>query len=284
MAAIAAAACEKYEKKLKNMLIRMAVDKRKKSPLSPVESSLLDIDRAAVSMTVADEIDFLASISIESDKHLKSMMPPEVHDFHWKYSVGLFKLLCELFHKQDEPAFQILARGGLTVGLCGAPDSWSAHVRKRKPMSSEPVPPNFEEFVARVPPAKWTDEELDEVLKQTLEECEYEAVLRHVRCGGPLTVEEARAQRWSESHTWHRKGIQQKNKTRMIDPALAANDRSCVERSPPFATPSQILASAHVMKDPSKREMNARRRADSSGGEEGEEVRASVRRSFPPPS
>eukprot|EP00392_Amoebophrya_sp_AT5.2_P006686 g6698.t1 len=256
MAAIEAAACEKYEKKLKNMLLRMAVDKRKKSPFSKVDSSLLDIDHSAASMSVADEIDFLASISIESDKHLKSLMPPEVRKFHWKYSVGLFKLLCELFHKQDELAFQILVRGGLAIGLCGAPWSWSAHVRKRKPMSSEPLPANFEDFAARVPPAKWTDAELDEVLKQTLEECEYEAVLRHVRCRGPLTVEEAREQGWADSHVWHRKGIQQKSKIRMIDPALGANDRSCMERSPPMATPSQILASAHVMKDPSKRELN----------------------------
>eukprot|EP00392_Amoebophrya_sp_AT5.2_P019039 g19729.t1 len=249
--------CEKYERKLKNMLIRMAVDKKKKSPFEKVERSLLEVDFNGVSMQVQEEIDFLTSISSESDKNLKKLMPPEVLQFHWKYNVGLFELLCEIFHKQDELAFQVLVRGGLAIGFCGAPWSWSPHVRKRKPMPQEPLAPNFEAFVARKPPAKWTDEELDEVLRQTLEECEYEDLLRHVRCRGPLTVDEARAEGWASSHIFPRYGIQQKAKTRMIDPALAANDRSFMERSPPMATPAAILASAHVLKDPSKRDMNA---------------------------
>eukprot|EP00392_Amoebophrya_sp_AT5.2_P007560 g7575.t1 len=248
--------CEKYERKLKSMLIRMAVDKQKKSPFEKVEQSLLDVDFDGVSMQVHEEIDFLSSISSVSDKHLKSIMPREVYEFHWKYSVGLFKLLCEIFHKRDELAFQVLVRGGRTLGYCGCPWSWSPHVRKRKNMSSEPLIPNFESFVIKQPPAKWTDEELDEVMRQTLEECEYEEVLRHVRCRGPLTVEEARAEGWSSSHIFPRYGIQQKTKIRMIDPALAANDRSCMERSPPMATPAAILAAAHVLKDPSMREMN----------------------------
>lgn len=248
--------CEKYERKLKSMPVRMAVDKQKKSPLEKVGRSLLQVEFEGVSMAVQDEIGFLASISCVSDRHLKSLMPREVHEFHWKHSVGLFKLLCELFHKQDELAFQVLVRGGLAIGYCGAPPSWSPHVRKRKQMSQEPLAPNFEAFVAKKPPAKWTDEELDEVLWQTLEECEYEDLLRHVRRRGPLTVDEARAEGWAWCHIFPRYGIpqMQKAKIRMIDPALAANDRSFMERSPPMATPAAILASAHVLKDPSKRD------------------------------
>eukprot|EP00392_Amoebophrya_sp_AT5.2_P018878 g19529.t1 len=244
-----------YFKKWGAMMVRLHVDQWKKSPFSGLPPDLLDADRGKLSTDVHAEIDRVLRESEAEDARIKAGMDPEILEFHGKYNIGFFRQALKECKYEDPEAENILIFGGTCIGPCGCPACWPAHARSRpKPIDGE-LPHNLDRYSDEAgPPTDMTEEEIDEIYRQTYGETEVEPLLRHARLGKPLTYDQAKAAGWT--HVWRRYGVDQKNKIRMIDPSVPANLRSDLERSVPMAKAAEILAAATIEQCPSLREKN----------------------------
>lgn len=244
-----------YLSKFENMLSRVRCDKRKVSPFQKLGDELLgaDLTKLEDGDPVA-QIDSFAKASAEHDKALKSTMCPEVLEYHSKYNIGFLDRAVKACHP-DKEAASVLVEGATCMFECGCPDSWNRHSKSRPRMSSAELPRTIDRYHDQAgPPKKRTQEEIDEVFRQTQQEMEVEPLLRHARVQPPLTFAQAVAAGWT--YVWERFGIQQKSKIRMIDPACGPNERSNMERSPPMATAAGVLATCAVARDPSLADHN----------------------------
>eukprot|EP00392_Amoebophrya_sp_AT5.2_P012440 g12543.t1 len=252
---LAPAKAAEYLSKFQSMLTRVRCDRRKVSPFKKLGEELLgaDLSKLEHGDPIA-HIDAFAAESVQRDKDLKAAMDPEVLEYHGKYHIGFFDRAARVCH-EDKEAASVLIQGATCIRECGCPKSWNAHSKSRPAMSDAPLPRNIDRYNDQSgPPANRTQEEIQEVFRQTQEEVEVEPLLRHARLQPPLTFSQAVQAGWT--YVWERFGIPQKSKIRMIDPACACNERSNLERSPPMATAAGVLATCAVARDPSLAEKN----------------------------
>eukprot|EP00392_Amoebophrya_sp_AT5.2_P007424 g7439.t1 len=245
-----------YLSKFESMLLRFRCDKRKKSPFQKLGDELLgaDISKLEDGDPIA-HIDSFARDCRQHDSDLKASMCPAVLEYHGKYNIGFFDKATRAAKHPDSDAADVLTQGATCINNCNCPASWNKHSKSRPKMSTAPLPTNIHRYNdSSGPPTNRTEEEVAEVFRQTQEETQVEPLLRHARLQPALTFAQAIAAGWT--YVFERFGIVQKAKIRMIDPACACNERSDLERSPPMATASGVLASCSVARNPALAEKN----------------------------